>query len=114
MGIYTRRGDAGETALADGSRTSKASPRVEAYGSVDEAAAAVGFARQVATDATLDATLRFAQQRLLNCSSTLADPRAGGSPVAQADIVFLEAAIDRLSDASGGWSGFVLASGGEL
>jgi len=113
MGIYTRRGDAGETGLADGSRTGKASARVEAFGSIDEAAAAIGFARQVLSDATLDATLRFAQQRLFNCSSALANPSAADAPVSETDIVFLEAAIDQLSEAAGGWRGFVLASGGE-
>jgi cob(I)alamin adenosyltransferase len=113
MGIYTRRGDAGETGLADGTRTSKTSARVEAYGTVDEAAAAIGFARQTVADATLQATLRFTQQRLFDCSSALADPSSGESPVSEADITFLEAAIDQLSEATGGWRGFVLASGGE-
>jgi cob(I)alamin adenosyltransferase len=37
MSIYTRRGDAGETSLADGSRVRKDSARVEAYGAMDEA-----------------------------------------------------------------------------
>ena len=35
--IYTRTGDDGTTGLGDGSRTPKDSPRVEAYGTVDEA-----------------------------------------------------------------------------
>jgi cob(I)alamin adenosyltransferase len=114
MGIYTRGGDSGETGLGDGSRTSKASIRVEAYGTVDEAGAAIGFAQQVATDATLEATLRFAQQRLFNCASALANPSADGTPVSLADVVFLEAAIDRLAGEGRPWRGFVLASGGEL
>jgi cob(I)alamin adenosyltransferase len=113
MGIYTRRGDSGETSLADGSRTSKASVRVEAYGAVDEAAAAIGFARQAVGDATLDATLRFAQQRLFNCASAMANPSPDDAAISDADIAFLESAIDRLSEAAGGWRGFVLASGGE-
>lgn len=113
MGIYTRRGDAGETGLADGTRASKASARVEAYGSIDEAGAAIGFARQAVTDATLQATLRFAQQRLFNCSAALADPSSEEAPVSDADVCFLEAAIDLLGEADGAWRGFVLASGGE-
>ena len=43
--IYTRGGDKGETSLGDGTRVLKNSLRVEAYGSVDEANAAVGLAR---------------------------------------------------------------------
>ncbi|MGP3699259.1 cob(I)yrinic acid a,c-diamide adenosyltransferase [Rhodobacter sp. NSM] len=43
--IYTRTGDAGETALGNGARVAKHSPRVTAYGTVDEANATVGLAR---------------------------------------------------------------------
>ncbi len=41
--IYTRTGDDGTTGLGDGSRTRKDSPRVEAYGTVDEANSALGM-----------------------------------------------------------------------
>ncbi|MDY7083286.1 MAG: cob(I)yrinic acid a,c-diamide adenosyltransferase [Halobacteria archaeon] len=44
MKIYTRRGDKGKTDLRSGDRVSKASPRIEAYGNVDEANAFIGFA----------------------------------------------------------------------
>src|SRR4051812_17319016 len=43
--IYTRGGDRGETSLGDGSRVAKQSLRVEAFGTVDEANAAIGLAR---------------------------------------------------------------------
>ncbi|MGC9448885.1 cob(I)yrinic acid a,c-diamide adenosyltransferase [Cereibacter johrii] len=43
--IYTRTGDAGETALGNGARVAKHSPRVAAYGTVDETNATVGLAR---------------------------------------------------------------------
>jgi cob(I)alamin adenosyltransferase len=42
--IYTRTGDAGTTALGDGSRVAKNDPRIEAYADVDEANAALGVA----------------------------------------------------------------------
>ena len=113
MAIYTRRGDAGETGLGDGSRTGKASARVEAYGALDELGAALGFARQAIGDERIDASVRFAQQRLFNCSSALADPESREAPVSDADVAFLEAAIDATSAAPGAWRGFVLASGGE-
>ncbi len=45
MKLYTRTGDGGETGLLAGGRVSKADPRVEAYGAVDEANAFVGVAR---------------------------------------------------------------------
>jgi cob(I)alamin adenosyltransferase len=44
MKIYTRTGDEGETGLLGGSRVSKADPRVEAYGTIDELSAALGLA----------------------------------------------------------------------
>ena len=113
MGIYTRRGDGGQTGLSDGSRTSKASVRVEAYGTVDEAAAAIGLARVAVTAPVLEAALTFAQQRLFNIASALANPSSEEPAVSEADVTFLEASIDALADATGAWRGFVLASGGE-
>ena len=47
--IYTKTGDAGETALGNGARVAKHSTRVNAYGTVDETNATVGLARQHST-----------------------------------------------------------------
>ena len=113
MAIYTRSGDDGETGLVGGSRASKASPRVEAIGTIDELGAVLGLARQAVGDEQIDAVLAFAQQRLFNCASALADPASTSAPVSQTDIVFLEAAIDSFTAEHGPWRGFVLASGGE-
>ncbi len=49
--IYTKRGDGGETDLGDRSRVSKADPRIEAYGEVDELGAHIGFALTLARPA---------------------------------------------------------------
>src|SRR6056297_2023997 len=57
--IYTRTGDAGETALGDGSRVAKHSARVESYGTVDELNAAVGLARQHTTGEMDEALARI-------------------------------------------------------
>ncbi|MBV8505965.1 MAG: ATP:cob(I)alamin adenosyltransferase, partial [Alphaproteobacteria bacterium] len=43
--IYTRGGDTGDTSLGDGARVPKHALRVAAYGTVDEANAAIGIAR---------------------------------------------------------------------
>src|SRR5213083_1222655 len=43
--IYTRTGDKGDTALVGGRRVAKDSPRIEAYGTVDELNAIIGLAR---------------------------------------------------------------------
>jgi cob(I)alamin adenosyltransferase len=118
MSIYTRRGDHGETSLADGSRVSKDSVRVEAYGAVDEANSFVGLARAAVDDEFLGGVLLFAQHRLFNCSAALAapsiDPHSEATPrVTPDDIAALEAAIDRFETLTGPPAGFVLEGGSE-
>ena len=117
MSIYTRRGDAGETSLADGSRVRKDSPRVEAYGTIDEAGCAVGLARAAAQDADVAALLSFIQQRLMNCAALTARPIANDSSARVAitadDVAALERAIDRLGESTAPWTGFVLEAGSE-
>lgn len=116
MAIYTRSGDTGDTSLADGSRCSKSHPRVEAYGALDEANSALGHARAATADPDLDATLRFLQHRLFNCSSILASPAepAEGAPaICAEDVAFLERSVDRLMDAAGPMRHFVVPAGGE-
>ena len=51
--IYTRTGDAGETGLLDGRRVSKAEPRVDAYGEVDELNACLGLVLSAGIDTDL-------------------------------------------------------------
>ena len=48
--VYTRTGDKGETALVGGKRVPKDSPRIVAYGSVDELNAVVGLVRALALE----------------------------------------------------------------
>jgi cob(I)alamin adenosyltransferase len=63
--IYTRTGDDGTTGLFYGGRVSKSDPAPEAYGSVDEAVAALGTARALAGDHTEAAALILRLQREL-------------------------------------------------
>lgn len=117
MTIYTRTGDEGQTSLGDGRRVPKSSGRVEAYGTVDEANSLVGLARAGVTDERLDAVLHFLQQRLFNCSSSLAMPQVADEDaprhVQQADIDELERAIDVFTEAAGPLDHFVLPAGSE-
>jgi cob(I)alamin adenosyltransferase len=71
--IYTRTGDAGETALSDGSRVAKHSPRVAAYGTVDETNATVGLARLHATG-DMGAQLAMIQNDLFDLGADLSKP----------------------------------------
>ncbi|TMA68042.1 MAG: ATP:cob(I)alamin adenosyltransferase, partial [Deltaproteobacteria bacterium] len=52
--VYTRTGDKGETALVGGKRVPKDSPRIDAYGTIDELNSIVGLAR-VFNEESLDA-----------------------------------------------------------
>ena len=117
MSIYTRRGDTGETSLANGTRVSKDSPRVRAYGALDEAGCALGLARAAATDQRVVEVLSFIQQRLMNCAAITARPMSDGSServaLSRDDIVALERAIDLLAADTEPWTGFVLDGGSD-
>jgi len=71
--IYTKTGDAGETALGNGARVAKHSMRVTAYGTVDEVNAAVGLARLHA-DGQMDAWLALIQNDLFDLGADLCRP----------------------------------------
>jgi cob(I)alamin adenosyltransferase len=112
--IYTRAGDQGTTSLADGRRVPKASPRVEAYGTVDEANSWVGAARAFSADALMSRALEFLQHRLYNCSSSLATPPGGSlAPpgIGPEDVDFLERGIDRFEERTGPLDRFVVPGG---
>jgi cob(I)alamin adenosyltransferase len=74
--IYTRGGDQGETSLGDGARVPKDSLRVEAFGTVDEANAAIGLARIHASGDALDMLARI-QHDLFDLGADLCTPEAG-------------------------------------
>lgn len=102
MKIYTRTGDAGETALFDGRRVPKSDLRVEAYGEVDELNALVGQALAEPLDDDLAAMLREVQRDLFALGGRLADPsrriadRVQKAVIADADVARLEGWIDTL------------------
>jgi cob(I)alamin adenosyltransferase len=72
MKIYTRTGDAGETALFGGGRVSKDHHRVTAYGTVDELNAFVGVAVGVIGDGEIRAHLEILQHDLFAIGANLA------------------------------------------
>jgi cob(I)alamin adenosyltransferase len=113
--IYTRGGDAGETSLGDGARVRKDDLRVEAFGTVDEANAAVGLAR-LSTDGEIDAMLARIQNDLFDLGADLCTPeegrRAGGALRIQASqVARLEQEIDALNAALKPLDSFVLPGG---
>jgi cob(I)alamin adenosyltransferase len=78
--ISTTRGDGGQTGLAGGIRVSKASLRVDAYGSVDELNSALGFARSICDDVEMGALAKRIQGELFKVGSSLATPPQSPKP----------------------------------
>src|SRR5579885_2610932 len=113
--IYTRGGDKGETSLGDGARVPKDSLRVEAYGTVDEANAAIGLAR-LHTAGEADAMLARIQNDLFDLGADLCTPQtgrraAGGLRIVAAQVKRLEAEIDAMNAELQPLNSFVLPGG---
>ena len=91
--ISTMRGDAGETSLAGGVRVSKASVRVETYGTIDELNSSMGFARSICEDPEIAALTKSIQQELFAIGSSLATPPDSPKP----QITIDPKLVDRLT-----------------
>jgi cob(I)alamin adenosyltransferase len=76
MSIATKRGDTGETGLIGGERVSKAHLRVEAYGTIDELGAQMGFARSICDDREVHDLTKEIQRELFVISGSIANPSA--------------------------------------
>ena len=119
--LYTRGGDQGRTSLADGTRTDKSAPRIEAVGTLDELNSHIGLLLAEMCERAADggdgiaAPLRRAQHLLfavgadVACAKTIEEVPNGN------DIKDLENAIDRLDAERGAsFGGFVLPGGSVL
>ena len=120
--IYTKGGDKGETSLGSGARVAKHDPRVAAYGTVDEANAAIGLARLHIGDAQADtdAILGRVQNDLFDLGADLCRPETPetGKPseptplrVTAGQVARLEGEIDRLNADLAPLTSFVLPGG---
>ncbi|XGI84292.1 cob(I)yrinic acid a,c-diamide adenosyltransferase [Halorutilales archaeon Cl-col2-1] len=116
MKIYTGRGDKGQTDLRNGGRVSKSSARIEAYGTVDELNAHVGFAAS-----NLDAgqhgdvvdVLKEVQNRLFKAQAHLSNPDKGEDDprVTDDDTDWLEEKCDDFDEEIPPLESFILPSG---
>jgi cob(I)alamin adenosyltransferase len=113
--IYTRTGDDGTTGLGDGSRVRKTSPRIEAYGTVDELNAVVGLCCELAREPLL-ARLRTVQQDLFDLGADLClPPGSGKAPLVGAGrVARLEGWIDEANEPLAPLTSFILPGGGPL
>jgi cob(I)alamin adenosyltransferase len=114
--IYTRKGDDGTTGLGGGQRVRKNSPRVTAYGTVDELSSAIGIAVAQGLTPRLAEILPRIQNELFHLGSDLCfveeDKRRFALPQIEARHVdALEAAIDELNEVVGALENFILPGG---
>jgi cob(I)alamin adenosyltransferase len=128
--VYTRLGDSGETALVGGRRVAKDSPRIVAYGTLDELNAAVGLARVFNAERLaargpvrerhrwLDDVLKKIQNQLFDLGSELATPADavydGMFRVGQNEVTELEQLMDRCQKDLKPLKSFVLPGGGRI
>ncbi len=113
--IYTKTGDKGETALGDGTRLPKYALRIAAYGTTDEANAAIGIAR-LHTTGDVDAMLARIQNDLFDLGADLCVPETakrseGRLRVSDAQVERLEREIDSMNEALAPLNSFVLPGG---
>jgi len=116
--IYTRTGDAGQTALGNGARVDKHSARVTAYGTVDELNATLGMAR-LHTEGALDAQLAMIQNDLFDLGADLCRPDMDKDAESEypplrmipAQVDRLEAEIDAMNDRLEPLRSFILPGG---
>jgi cob(I)alamin adenosyltransferase len=114
MKIYTKTGDSGETGLFAGPRVTKDNPRIEAYGTVDELNALLGWVRAEEVPAAMDELLERIQSDLFAVGAELAtiDPAAHGmNLVDEKRVNALEEAIDEYESQLAPLTQFILPGG---
>jgi cob(I)alamin adenosyltransferase len=102
--IATKHGDAGATSLIGGHRTSKADPRVESYGDVDELNSALGFARSICSEKDIHDWTEEIQKTLFRVGAALATPpedRKKDPVMTQTDVDHLTTLVDQIEATPG-------------
>ena len=114
--VYTRGGDMGKTSLVGGQRVSKASERLEAYGTVDELSSHLGLLASMLPDGDDKALIIHIQNSLFNVCTNLAtdQEQTALSPSAylpEGEIELVEQKIDEIMKLLPEKQGFVLPGG---
>jgi cob(I)alamin adenosyltransferase len=118
--VYTKAGDKGETSLIGGERVSKADPRLDCYGTIDEVNAVIGLVIEALAESAagphLTPIMRRVQNELFNLGCELATPdaerRAKLPRIEGRHVQALERDIDAVNDELPALSSFVLPGGG--
>ena len=111
--LYTKTGDKGQTSLVGGGRVSKSDPRVECYGTIDEANSMLGLAYTQTDNEYIRTTVRAIQGRLFSVGAELASDspetaaRLKGN-ISEEDVAFLEGVVDTCTQTTGRQTHFVI------
>jgi cob(I)alamin adenosyltransferase len=113
MKIYTKTGDQGTTGLYGGKRVPKDSPRIAAYGDVDELNAILGVARAETTHEAIRKTLAEIQSTLFTLGAQLASPKPDPKipVITSAQVDGLERQIDVINETLSPMRNFILPGG---
>lgn len=110
--LYTKKGDKGETGLYGGSRVSKASRRVNAYGVIDEANSALGLAYALSRWDVTKEYIRQLQDRMFIVAAEIASDDKGAAKLKKKiggdDTAFLEKLVDDCTKVNGMQTSFVM------
>jgi len=114
--VYTRTGDDGTTGLGAGGRVGKDSPRIAAYGTVDELNSSIGAALAAGLNETIAPALASIQNDLFHLGSDLCVPeeekeRRPVPRIEERHVTALETLMDRLSEELPPLENFVLPGG---
>lgn len=114
MKIYTKTGDNGITGLIGGQRVSKSSPRIAAYGDVDELNSILGIVCMETSHAPVKESLGQIQTALFTVGAQLASPKnvPKSEMITSVHIDFLERQIDVISEQLPELRNFILPGGG--
>ena len=115
MGIYTKTGDKGTTALFDGNRVSKDDIRVESYGTIDELGSFMGLAKNYVEDKEMYDLIQIIQNKLFTVATNLAteDDSKVKHHITDEDILDLEKIIDLYMGKLNNPIGFIVPGSGK-
>ncbi|HOK51294.1 MAG TPA: cob(I)yrinic acid a,c-diamide adenosyltransferase [Bacteroidales bacterium] len=115
MKIYTKTGDRGDTSLIGGRRVSKSDIQIEAYGTIDELIAFVGYLRDNAPNEADASFLIQIQDKLMIVAALLSrdekNPNVVLPALADNDILLLEKEIDKIENVIPPLTAFILPGG---
>ena len=114
--VYTRKGDQGQTSLVGGQRVSKASVRLEAYGTIDELNSHLGLLAALLPDGPEKTFVECIQNNLFNVGTNLAtdqdhDPLPASAHLPEGAVKELEQAVDNIIHELPECLGFILPGG---